>query len=170
MQSAVFPAPRMCDTVQMKRSSDFAAGALRRASALPAPCAHTLKCIMSSTCSVVVADDNHDAADTLAELIRGLGYVAIAAYSGREAVDACLALEPELAILDIQMPMLDGCAAARLIRQGPHPPGTIASHSALRHWDEPMASQGNAFDVRLGKPAGMEQLSELLANAVNPRG
>ncbi len=123
---------------------------------------------MSSTCSVVVADDNRDAADTLVELIHEMGYEAVAAYSGREAVDACVALQPDLAILDIQMPMLDGCAAARLIRLGPHPPGTIAALSALRHWDEPMKSYGDAFDIRLAKPARMGQLSELLAKAVGP--
>ena len=123
---------------------------------------------MSSTCSVVVADDNRDAADTLVELIHEMGYEAIAAYSGREAIDACVALQPALAILDIQMPMLDGCAAARLIRLGPHPPGVIAALSALRHWDEPMKSHGGAFDVRLAKPARMGQLSELLAKAVGP--
>jgi len=123
---------------------------------------------MSSTCSVVVADDNHDAADSLVELLGALGYSAVAAYDGQEAVEACSTLEPELAILDIQMPLLDGCAAARLIRSGAHPPGTIASLSALRHWDEPMKSEGDAFDVRLDKPARMDQLSELLAQAVGP--
>ena len=123
---------------------------------------------MSSTCSVVVADDNRDAADSLVELLGALGYSAVAAYDGQEAVEACSALEPDLAILDIQMPLLDGCAAARLIRSGAHPPGTIASLSALRHWDEPMKSEGGAFDVRLAKPARMEQLSELLAQAIGP--
>ncbi len=123
---------------------------------------------MSSTCSVVVADDSRDAADSLVELLGALGYPAVAAYDGLEAVEACSALEPDLAILDIQMPLLDGCAAARLIRSGAHPPGTIASLSALRHWDEPMKSEGGAFDVRLAKPARMDQLSELLAQAIGP--
>ena len=123
---------------------------------------------MSSTCRVVVADDNRDAADSLVELLGALGYAAVAAYGGQEAVEACSALEPDLAILDIQMPLLDGCAAARLIRSSAHPPATIASLSALRHWDEPMKSEGGAFDVRLAKPVRMDQLSELLAHAVGP--
>ena len=123
---------------------------------------------MSCKCSVVVADDNHDAADTLVELLDAMGYPAVAAYNGQEAVDVCSALQPDLAILDVQMPFLDGCAAARLIRSGVHPPATIASLSALRHWDEPMKSHGGAFDVRLAKPAQMDQLSALLAMAVGP--
>lgn len=125
---------------------------------------------MSSNCSVVVADDNRDAADSLVALLGAMGYPATAAYDGREAVAACSALEPELAILDIQMPFLDGCAAARLIRSGAHPPRTIASLSALRHWEEPMKSQGGAFDVKLAKPARIEQLRELLANAIGRAG
>ena len=123
---------------------------------------------MSSTCSVVVADDNRDAADSLVELLGALGYCAVAAYDGRQAVKVCSALEPDLVILDIQMPLLDGCAAARLIRIGAHPPGMIASLSALRHWEEPMKSGGGAFDVRLAKPARMDELSALLARAFRP--
>ena len=123
---------------------------------------------MSCKCSVVVADDNHDAANTLVELLDAMGYRAVAAYNGQEAVDVCCALQPDLAILDVQMPFLDGCAAARLIRSGEHPPGTIAALSALRHWDEPMKSHAGAFDVRLAKPAQMAQLSALLAMAVGP--
>jgi len=41
---------------------------------------------MSSNCSVVVADDNYEAADTLVELLGAMGYSAVAAYDGREAV------------------------------------------------------------------------------------
>jgi CheY-like chemotaxis protein len=121
---------------------------------------------MSSICSVVIADDNCDAADTLVEILSGLGYRAVAVYDGQEAVDACAMLEPDLAILDVQMPLLDGCAAARLIRAGAHPPGTIAVLSGLRHWEEPMKSQGDVFDVRLAKPARMDQLVELLSKAL----
>lgn len=120
---------------------------------------------MSSTC-IVVADDNRDAADSLVELLGALGYAAVAVYDGREAVEACAVLEPDLAILDIQMPLMNGCVAARLIRCSVNPPGVIASLSALRHWDEPMKSEGEAFDVRLAKPARMDQLSELLARTV----
>jgi CheY-like chemotaxis protein len=51
---------------------------------------------MSSKCSIVVADDNREAADTLVEILGALGYVAVAVYDGREAVEACRALQPEL--------------------------------------------------------------------------
>jgi len=123
---------------------------------------------MNSTCSVVVADDSRDSADSLVALLGAMGYSAIAAYDGREAVEACSVSSPDVAILDIQMPFLDGCAAARLIRSSAHPPRMIASLSALRHWEEPMKSEAGAFDVRLAKPVRIEQLRELLARAIGP--
>jgi len=50
---------------------------------------------MSSNCSVVVADDNREAADTLVEILAAMGYPAIAVYDGREAArDDCVALGP----------------------------------------------------------------------------
>jgi CheY-like chemotaxis protein len=117
---------------------------------------------MNPKFSVVVADDNRDAADSLVAILALLGYDAFAAYDGRQAVEACASLEPDLAILDVQMPLLDGCAAARLIRAGAHPPRTIAALSGVRHWDEPMKSNRGVFDVRLAKPVHMDQLTELL--------
>ena len=121
---------------------------------------------MNAKCSVVIADDSHDSADTLVALLSAMGYAAMAVYDGREAVQACCKLMPDVAILDIEMPFLDGCAAARIIRLSAHPPKIIASLSAQRHWDEPMKSEGGAFDVRLSKPARIEQLRELMTRAI----
>jgi len=120
---------------------------------------------MNTNCSVVVADDSHESADTLVALLHAMGCSATAVYDGREAVEACRALIPDVVILDIEMPFLKGCAAARIIRASAHPPRLIASLSAQRHWDEPMKSEGGAFDIRLSKPARIEQLRELLARA-----
>ena len=98
-----------------------------------------------------------------------MGYSAVAAYDGREAVEACCALQPDLAILDVEMPTLDGCAAARLIRATSRPPAMIAALSGLRHWEEPLKSNVEVFDVRLAKPPRMDQLAELLDKAIQRR-
>lgn len=121
---------------------------------------------MSSTCNVVVADDNRDAADTLVELLGAMGYSAVAVYDGRAAVEACAALQPELAILDVEMPLLDGCDAARLIRSCARPPAIIAALSCLRHWEEPLKSGLGLFDFRLAKPPRMDQLVKLVHRAI----
>ena len=65
---------------------------------------------------VLVADDNVDAADTLAHLLRAKGHEVRLAHDGEEAVGAAAAFRPELAFLDIGMPKMDGCQAARALR------------------------------------------------------
>src|ERR1700743_2353321 len=56
------------------------------------------KDLMSAICSVVIADDNCDAADTLVQILSGLGYRAVAVYHGQGAVDACALFGADLAI------------------------------------------------------------------------
>lgn len=74
--------------------------------------------------SVLIADDNKDAADTLALFLELHGYAVRVAYTGPAAVRAALADPPALAVLDIAMPGLDGCAVARELRSNPATRGT----------------------------------------------
>jgi CheY-like chemotaxis protein len=123
---------------------------------------------MSSRTCIVVADDNHDAADTLAQLLDLLGYDAVAVYDGEQAVRACRELHPDLAILDVQMPVLDGCQAARRIRAGEdgHAPW-LASLTGLRPQEESLSSAQDLFDTHLSKPLRIDELSTLLARAAS---
>ena len=119
---------------------------------------------MPTRSCIVVADDNHDAADSLAQLLDLMGYDAVAVYDGEQAVRACHDLHPDLAILDVQMPLLDGCAAARRIRNeedGRSP--MLASLTALKLQDEPLRSGRDLFDTHLSKPLRIDELSSLLA-------
>ena len=121
---------------------------------------------MPTRSCIVVADDNHDAADSLAQLLGLMGYDAVAVYDGEQAVRACHDLHPDLAILDVQMPILDGCAAARRIRNDDEArPPVLASLSALRLQDEPLRSDQDLFDTHLSKPLRIDELSSLLARS-----
>ncbi len=117
---------------------------------------------MSDKCSVLVADDNRDAADTLVELLVALGHPTRVAYDGVQAYQEFLDFEPDVAILDVQMPHMDGCAAAARMRAHPHPPKLIASLTAMAQDEEPMRSSAGVFDVQLCKPCEMTELDELL--------
>jgi CheY-like chemotaxis protein len=75
----------------------------------------------------------------------------------------CAGWHPDLAILDVQMPRLDGCAAARIMRDGSRPPLLIASLTAMSFDDEPLRSGGPIFDFRLSKPARIAEVDELIA-------
>lgn len=117
---------------------------------------------MSAASRILVADDNQDAADSLAQLLALMGYDAVAVYDGQQAVQACRELHPDLAILDVQMPVMDGCAAASRIREAGESPPRIAALTALRPNDEPLRSSGELFDSHLHKPLRFDELSELL--------
>jgi PAS domain S-box-containing protein len=73
----------------------------------------------NARCQIVVADDNRDAADSLAMILKLGGHEVHVAYDGREALHAVRAYRPHLAILDIGMPEHDGCDVARQLREEP---------------------------------------------------
>ena len=68
---------------------------------------------------ILVVDDNKDSADSLEMLLRLKGNDIRTAYDGLEAVEAAEAFRPELVLLDIGLPKLNGYEVARRIRQQP---------------------------------------------------
>ncbi len=65
---------------------------------------------------VLVVDDEKDAADSLATLIGRWGHVARLAYDGDTAMKAAVEQRPDVVLLDIEMPIIDGCQVARQLR------------------------------------------------------
>jgi CheY-like chemotaxis protein len=65
---------------------------------------------------ILVADDNADTVESLAMLLQLEGHETVVCYDGIQAVDLSLGHCPQMAILDINMPELDGYATARFIR------------------------------------------------------
>ena len=118
----------------------------------------------SGTLRVLVADDNVDAADTLAQLLRLSGHVVQVAHDGQEAVRIGAAFRPDLAFLDIGMPQMDGCQAAQALRALPGMDGLCLV--ALTGWgteDDRARSRAAGFDHHLLKPASPEQVQAILA-------
>jgi CheY-like chemotaxis protein len=72
-----------------------------------------------SSLRVLVVEDLHDSADSLALLLRLWGYEAVVAYDGRSALDLASVHSPDVVLLDIGLPGIDGCEAARQLRQLP---------------------------------------------------
>ena len=120
----------------------------------------------ASVAPVLIAEDNHDLADMLVHLIKTMGYDAIAVYDGQEAVWWCNAFKPRLVILDVNMPRLDGCAAAAQIRNSNYCPACIAAHTALELDHEPLKSGRGLFEQVLSKPVDFEQLERLLCGTL----
>ena len=113
---------------------------------------------------VLVVDDNPDAADSMAALIQVLGYETEVAYSGPQAIDRVAAFQPDMVLLDISMPGMDGYAAAANIRQKAKNLQTIivAVTGWTREEDKRRAYEAG-FDLHATKPMEFGQVKELLS-------
>ncbi len=68
---------------------------------------------------ILIVDDNPDLCHILQTHLELLGYDSILAVNGKEAVDLATSQVPDLIVMDIMMPQMNGLQAARLIRQNP---------------------------------------------------
>jgi CheY-like chemotaxis protein len=119
---------------------------------------------------VLVVDDNHDAADTLAALLVSLGVTVSVAHSGAEALAMLPVFRPDAAVLDIGMPEIDGYALARYIRADPQSRDVLLI--ALSGWGQDhdvRAAYESGFDHHLVKPPDMDRLRSWLAEPSMPR-
>ncbi len=111
---------------------------------------------------VLVADDNRDAADTLAMVLRFWGHEVRAVYDGTAALLTARSFKPHVALLDIQMPHLNGGDVAVDLRK--HSEGTFIVALTANDPDDPrLARYDGAFDAFLSKPCDLDHLAELLA-------
>jgi CheY-like chemotaxis protein/nitrogen-specific signal transduction histidine kinase len=115
---------------------------------------------------ILVADDNADAANSLARLLRRLhGQDVRVAHDGPEALAAADSFLPEVALLDIGMPGMDGYEVARRLRENPDLQGLFLV--ALTGWGQEAdrrRSEEAGFDRHLIKPVDPEVVRELLVN------
>jgi signal transduction histidine kinase/ActR/RegA family two-component response regulator len=115
---------------------------------------------------ILVVDDNHDAADTLVTCLKLEGYTADVVYGGLEAVDAFERTNPDLVLLDIGMPGVDGYEAARRIRNSAS--GKSARLVALTGWGQPEDKAkvlAAGFDAHLTKPVDLAALANAMKGA-----
>jgi PAS domain S-box-containing protein len=112
---------------------------------------------------VLIADDNVDAANSLAELLRLEGYEVHVAYDGAEALAIFSRVNPDAALLDVGMPHMSGLEVVRAIRQ--QPAGHRATLIALTGWgqeqDRRLALEAG-FDHHLTKPMLPEVIRDLI--------
>ncbi len=115
---------------------------------------------------ILVADDNRDSADSLAVILRMMGNEVQTVYDGLGAVEAAEAWRPDLVLLDLGMPKLNGYAVARRVRQQPW--GRHMVLVAVTGWgqeEDKRRSKEAGFDHHLVKPVEAADLERLLAES-----
>lgn len=113
---------------------------------------------------ILVVDDNRDSADSLALLLQSMGHEVQTAYDGVEALDTMRGFSPQLILLDIGMPRMNGYEAARRIRDLPD--GEKLMLVAMTGWgqeEDKRRAEEAGFNRHLTKPVDPELLDELLA-------
>ena len=113
---------------------------------------------------MLIADDNDDAAESLAVLLRMEGHEVVVVANGRDALDAVRSLRPIVVLLDIGMPDLSGYEVARQLRQSQE--GRSLTLIAVTGWGQErdkLRALEAGFDHHFTKPIDPNILLELVS-------
>jgi len=119
---------------------------------------------MPASRKILVVDDNRDAADSLAAILRVEGHDARAAYSGAEAVRLAEAMKPDAVLLDIQMPEMSGYDVARALRdyrRGVR--AVIVAVTAYGQESDKLAARQAGFHHHITKPVDPARVLEIIS-------
>jgi DNA-binding response OmpR family regulator len=111
-----------------------------------------------------VVDDNRDAAESLAKILRIVGHEPFLAHDGLQAVEEAERLRPDIILLDLGLPLLNGFDTCHRIRQEPW--GAHMVLIAITGWgqeDYRRRSDQAGFDDHLVKPVQPSQLLDVIA-------
>jgi CheY-like chemotaxis protein len=114
---------------------------------------------------ILVVDDSRDGAESLAMMLELAGHDVALAYDGLEAIERAEQVRPDVILMDVGMPRLNGLDATRRIRQQPW--GQSATIIALTGWGQECDREqsGKAgCDGHLVKPVKFEDLNRILAS------
>jgi two-component system, sensor histidine kinase len=112
---------------------------------------------------VLIADDNVDAAEMLAVFVGMKGATAYTAHDGAAAVRIGAEVQPDVILLDIGMPGMDGYEACRQLRANPQSAGAFIV--ALTGWGQEQdirRAEDAGFDAHLTKPADLDAVEKML--------
>ena len=113
---------------------------------------------------ILIVDDNRDSAEMLATLLQFAGHETFVVHDGLAAVEAAGTLDPDVILLDIGLPVLNGYEAARRIReqQGPKRRPLLVALTGWGQDEDRRRSEEAGFDAHLVKPVDDAVLGRLL--------
>ena len=118
--------------------------------------------------TVLVAEDHLDSRDALRALLEAFGYHVIVAMNGRQAIDLAVAHRPDLILMDIMMPELDGFEATRALRSHPELAATPIIAVTAMEGAQKLAMQAGADDY-IRKPIDIRGLIAKVHNWIQPQ-
>jgi len=123
----------------------------------------------AATLRVLIVDDNRDGADALGMLVEALGHQTHVTYGGQQALEVATAFQPDLMLVDLLMPDIDGCSLVKQIRQVPAFAKTkIVAVTGQKDNEHKALAMRAGFDAFLVKPASLAEIRAVL-ESVEPR-
>lgn len=124
----------------------------------------------SAALRILIVDDNSDAAQTLSMLLEVEGHQVSVEHNGQSTLSRLHRERPDVLLLDIGLPDMDGYELARRIRALPKMDNAmLIALTGYGQSQDLEDSKAAGFDHHLIKPAGMKQLKEILSQAIIPR-
>jgi CheY-like chemotaxis protein len=115
-------------------------------------------------CRVLVADDNHDSAESLGMLLEMAGHEVRLAYDGQEALESADRFLPNVMLLDIGLPKLDGFeVASRLRKDSRHDSMLLVAVTGYGTDSDRERARAAGFDHHMVKPVDPRALRDLIA-------
>ena len=149
-------------TIRVPLSADDVAGVDSGAGAEEPATSHGMK--------VLIVDDMIEVAQTVGWLLEEMGHAYHMVHDGRQVIEAARGLRPDVILLDIGLPGMDGYAVCRLLRQDPElKHTTIIAQSGWGQDTHKAAAADAGFDHHLIKPVDFRTLERLLAEVAAAR-
>ena len=113
---------------------------------------------------ILIVDDNRAAADALAKLLALRGNVTEAVYASEDAIERASTFHPEVVLLDIGLPTMDGYEVAQQLRNDPNFSATLIALTGYGQESDIRKATKVGFDHHLTKPAGLAEIEEILGS------
>ncbi len=124
-----------------------------------------MQAIAEKTLRVLIVDDNRDGADALGLLVEALGNQVHVTYGGTQALDVAITFQPDLMLIDLVMPDIDGCDLASQLRRMPAFKETkIVAITGLKDEKHRILAMKAGCDLVLIKPAALTEIKAVLAS------
>jgi len=115
----------------------------------------------------MVAEDDEDGRSMMQTLLKMKGYEVVEAENGLQAIEIALTNSPDLILLDLELPLLNGLAVTRNLRRHPQfkqvPIVVVSGHDPAKHSEAALDAGASAYLV---KPIDFQRLDQILAGAV----